>query len=588
MARTSRALRRARAPDPRAEETRDIIAQARAIVRPHEGPQTTFLSTPADIAIYGGAAGGGKTLGLLLEGLRHVEVDGFAGMFFRRTTVQVRNPGGLWDESQKIYPARGGRQIKQVLEWRFETEGPDGKTARSVLKMGHLEHEKTVLDHGGAQYAFIGFDELTLFTRAQFFFMLSRNRSTCGVRPYIRATCNPDADSWVAEFIAWWIDQTTGLPIPERAGKVRWFVRIGDEIKWGDSPAELTERFGTGAEGYDLIPKSVTFIPARVTDNPTLLRADPLYMANLMALPIVERERLLGGNWKIRPSAGLYFKREWCPEIDRHDVPKDVLWRRGWDLAATPKTQGNDPDWTSGTLLGRDPRGRYYLAHNVRDRLGPAGVEKLLLDTAQRDGRHCEISVPQDPGQAGKFQVQYLTRLLDGFIVRSTTEEGDKIKRFGPFSAQAQAGNVYLVTGDWNDDGGRSRDAFLASLEAFPDSAHDDDPDSVSRAYQGFHDNTTGLLEFYRQQAEAQSAAAAASAPRPGISSTPGTLMWGGAAPAAKHVRLRAPRGTTTVYGMDGSRYTVGADGTVAVQPADVAPLTRSGFVKVEPEEQSS
>lgn len=578
MARKNRAQRRAGTPDPKHEEAREIVAQARAIVRPHEGPQTTFLSTPADIAIYGGAAGGGKTLGLLLEGLRHVDVDGYAGVFFRRTTVQVRNPGGLWDESLKIYPARGGRPLKQVLEWRFETERVDGPTSRALLKMGHLEHEKTVLDHSGAQYAFIGFDELTLFTRHQFFFMLSRNRSTCGVRPYVRATCNPDADSWVADFISWWIDQASGLPIPERAGRMRWFVRIGDEIKWGDSAEELTERYGA-----DVMAKSVTFIPAKLSDNPTLLRSDPLYMANLMALPLVERERLLGGNWKIRPSAGLYFKREWCPEIDPHEIPKDVAWRRGWDLAATPKTQGNDPDWTSGTRLGRDPRGRYYLAHNVRDRLSPAGVEKLLLDTAKRDGRHCEVSVPQDPGQAGKFQVQYLTRHLDGFIIRSTPEEGDKIKRFGPFSAQAQAGNVMLVRGDWNDDGGRSRDAFLASLEAFPDSAHDDDTDSVSRAYQGFHDNSTGLLEFYRAQAEAHAAAAAASAPQPGINATPGTLMWGAAsrAPAAT-VLLRAPPGTSAVYGMDGSRYTVGADGTVAVQPADVAPLTRSGFVQVE------
>ena len=81
----------------------------------------------------------------------------------------------------------------------------------------------------------IGFDELTHFSRSQFLYMLSRNRSTCGVRPYMRATTNPDADSWVADFIAWWIDQDTGLAIPERSGVVRYFTTISDEVIWGDS-----------------------------------------------------------------------------------------------------------------------------------------------------------------------------------------------------------------------------------------------------------------------------------------------------------------------------------------------------------------
>jgi hypothetical protein len=75
-----------------------------------------------------------------------------------------------------------------------------------------------VYDWQGAQIPLICFDELTHFRAHQFFYMVSRNRSTCGVRPYIRATCNPDADSWVANFLAWWIDPETGFPIPERAG----------------------------------------------------------------------------------------------------------------------------------------------------------------------------------------------------------------------------------------------------------------------------------------------------------------------------------------------------------------------------------
>ena len=82
------------------------------------------------------------------------------------------------------------------------------------IKFAHLQFDNTVYDWQGAQITLIGFDELTHFTAHQFFYMVSRNRSTCGVRPYIRATCNPDADSWVADFLAWWINPETGLPIP--------------------------------------------------------------------------------------------------------------------------------------------------------------------------------------------------------------------------------------------------------------------------------------------------------------------------------------------------------------------------------------
>jgi hypothetical protein len=86
------------------------------------------------------------------------------------------------------------------------------------IKFSHLQLATTVYDWQGAQITLICFDKLTHFTAHQFFYMASRNRSNCGVKPYIRATCNPDADSWVAEFLAWWIDQETGfrsLSVPE-------------------------------------------------------------------------------------------------------------------------------------------------------------------------------------------------------------------------------------------------------------------------------------------------------------------------------------------------------------------------------------
>ena len=101
-------------------------------------------------------------------------------------------------------------------------------------------------------------------------------------------------------------------------------------------------------------PISVTFIPASVFDNPALLQVNPGYLAWLLSLPLLESERLLGGNWKIRPAAELYFKREWCAVVD--EVPADLDIVRYWDLAATEKTELNDPDWTApaGTRRAHD------------------------------------------------------------------------------------------------------------------------------------------------------------------------------------------------------------------------------------------
>lgn len=435
------------------------------VIRPQKGPQSTFLGTPADIGIYGGSAGGGKTWALLMEPIRHLANPDFGAVFFRRTTVQIRNQGGLWDESEILYRLAGGVPREHVLDWRF----PSG----SAVTFAHLEHDKTVAGYQGSQIPLICFDELTHFSAKQFWYMVSRNRSMCGVKPYIRATCNPDADSWVAQFIAWWIDQDTGLAIPERSGVLRWFVRVGDAIIWADSPEELADH--KDMNGVPLPPKSVTFVPAKLTDNQKLMAADPGYMANLLSLPTVERERLLGGNWKIRPAAGLYFQRHWCETVDA--IPPNLIRStRGWDLAATQKTEENDPSWTVGTKIGRLDDGRYIVLDHRRDRVGPHKVEQMIVNTAKNDTRRVRISLPRDPGQAGKSQSRYLATALAGFDVRFSPETGDKVTRFGGFSAQAEAGNVLVLRGAWNE-------IWFSELEGFPEGLHDDDADSTSRAF---------------------------------------------------------------------------------------------------------
>lgn len=459
-----------------AQVTPKIVA-GQTIV-PQTGPQSTFLASAADIAIYGGAAGGGKTWALLMEPLRHVHNPGFGSVTFRRSTVQIRNEGGLWDESAILYPQMGAAPKEHVLSWSF----PSGASC----SFAHLEHDKTRFNWQGSQIPLINFDELTHFTPTQFWYMVSRNRSMCGVRPYIRATCNPDADSWVADLIAWWIDQDTGLAIAERGGKLRWFVRVGEDLKWADDPADLACYTMPNELGEQIpIPaKSLTFVPAKLTDNKALMAADPNYMASLLALPLVERERLLGGNWKIRPAAGLYFQRTWCRIVD--SVPAGTVWGRGYDLAASPPTaETPDPDATASVLVGRTPDGRYIVADCRKVQTTPAGVERFILNTASDDGRHVEISLPQDPGQAGKSQVAAMIKMLAGYIVRSSTETGDKVTRFGPFSAQAEAGNVDVLRGGWTD-------GWFTALEGFPVAKHDDEADATSRAFEVVSQAVTG------------------------------------------------------------------------------------------------
>ncbi|MBR8535418.1 terminase family protein [Carboxylicivirga sediminis] len=274
-------------------------------IKPQEGFQMDFLSTPADIAIGGGAAGAGKTFALLMEPLRHINVEGFGGVIFRRTSPQIRSEGGLWDTSKLLFPIVGGNPRESSLEWTFP-----GKHDKPVkLKFSHLEYEKNVLDWQGSQIAFIAFDELTHFSKSMFFYLLSRNRSTCGIKPYVRATCNPDPDSWVADFIEWWINQDTGYPIPERAGKLRYFLKDGDNIIWGDSKQEVLDRCPHIVETVlkaepDTDPKtlvkSATFIPGSIYNNKELLKKDPGYLGNLLAQDEAAKAQLLEGNWKIR------------------------------------------------------------------------------------------------------------------------------------------------------------------------------------------------------------------------------------------------------------------------------------------------
>lgn len=410
-----------------------------------------------------------------MQPLRHMSNGQFGGVVFRRTSPQIRNQGGLWDESLQIYPLLSAQPRQSVLEWLF----PSG----AKIKFAHLQYDTDVHDWQGAQVPFIGFDQLEHFSESQFWYMFSRNRSMCGVHPYIRATVNPDADSWVATLIAWWIDQDTGYPIEERSGVVRWFIRRDNNLIWADSKEEL-------AVGEDE-PKSITFIPSKLSDNQILMQKDPGYVANLRAMAFIDRERLLGGNWKIVATAGKIFNRAWFEIVDA--VPAGGREVRFTDLAASekkmvpPKNKQDDgPDYTASCKMRR-VGDTYYVMDATAERIGPTEADRTMANRASQDGRGCIQRWEEEGGASGKRDSAHITKLLAGYDCKGVRPEGDKIVRAKPLAAQAEAGNVKLLRGEWNN-------RWLNHMHGQPELPHDDEMDAASGAFNELTDKRKQFL----------------------------------------------------------------------------------------------
>lgn len=184
-----------------------------------------------------------------------------------------------------------------------------------------------------------------------------------------------------------------------------------------------------------------------------------------------------------RPADGSIFKPDKIDIIDA--LPLGMTWARGWDLAATKDLGTSKAAYTAGVRIGRAPNGRYIVADVRRARLDPEGVENLILQTAKVDGA-VRIGLPQDPGQAGKFQVAYLTNRLAGHTVESTPESGDKATRAGPYASQVNVGNVSLLRGEWNA-------AYLEELRSFPSGSTADQVDASSRAFSMVYEGGAAL-----------------------------------------------------------------------------------------------
>ena len=171
------------------------------------------------------------------------------------------------------------------------------------------------------------------------------------------------------------------------------------------------------------------------------------------------------------PDGGL-FKPEQLKIMEVLPIGEKIQWVRGWDLASS--TNG---DFTVGAKLGRMADGRLVIGDIVRIKVNADERDAIIQNTAAFDGNMCKISLPQDPGQAGKTQILYLTRSLQGYRVVSSMESGNKVIRAEPFAAQVNIGNVYILRGAWNQ-------ALINEMRMFPNGKNDDQIDALSRCFE--------------------------------------------------------------------------------------------------------
>jgi len=386
--------------------------------------QAEFLALTCSEALYGGAAGGGKSDALLMAALMFVDTPGYSAILFRRTYNDLALPGALMDRAMEWL---GGTEahwdgVKHI--WRF----PSGAT----LTFGNLEHEQDKFRYQSAEFQYIGFDELTQFLESQYRYLFGRRRR---------------------------LDTAIARNIPLRMRSASNPGNIGHD--W------VKRRFLI--EG---VTSGRVFIPAKLDDNPHLDRAK--YVESLQELDPITRRQYLDGDWTAR-HGGSIFKREWFTIVN--EAPADIRKVRYWDLAATKPKQGRDPDYTVGALLG-EKNGVYWIFNIQRMQGAPPEVEALIKQTAVVDGRETRIYMEQEPGSSGVSQIDYYNRnVLKGYSFWGVKTTGPKEQRAAPVSSAAEAGNIKLVNGPWINE-------FLDEFEAFPEGMHDDIVDAVSGAFE--------------------------------------------------------------------------------------------------------
>lgn len=436
--------------------------------------QALFLALDCPEALYGGAAGGGKTDAALMAGAQFLPVPGYHAILIRRTYPQLRQQGGLIERALAWWGAENWNEQRH----EFTFPHPDGPP--SVLGFGSLENENAKYKYDGAEFDFVGIDEVRHFTQAQYTYLLTRIRGTIDVPRRLRAFTNPGA---------LWIRERFGIQRP--------------------SPAN-----GQG-RAMQLGPEGRRFVPAFLDENPHLLASDQLYIEKLMAQDPVTRAQMLNGDWWIQAGGNMFkiagqdgtppgcgyivLPASKLPPIDSYAAVMRIV-----DLAATEPSFANpDPDWMRAQLWALTSDGFYHCIDQESARIGPGHVEAWLEDLVKRDiRRHPQTGwvLEREAGSEAKMWVEGIVRRFTSrgliphsqiFIDRPTT---DKVTRARDYAAAVSRGLVAVVHADWTED-------FLDEHRVFPaHDRHDDqvDPGSVA---------VGSWLQFYANRLKAERAA---------------------------------------------------------------------------------
>ena len=389
--------------------------------------QTAFLIVPNKEVLYGGAAGGGKSIGLLAAASQYLDVPGYSALVLRQTYKDLALPDALMDVAQQWWSGTGAKWVAKTYTWEFPTAGD-----HSTLTFGYLETEKDKYQYQGAAFQFLGLDELTQFeTESRYLYLFSRLR------------------------------RVEGFDVPLRARSTTNPGGIGHT--W------VKERFITHPEPERL------FIPATLDDNPFL--DQETYEDSLGYLDAVTKEQLRHGDWEIDPRGGM-FKRDWFEIIEL--LPNLGYTVRYWDMASSTESEYNDPDWTVGTKMSLTSDGQYVIWDIKRFRGTPKENEQVVAQTAAEDGIAVEIFMEQEPGSSGKTVIDHYRRnILAGYTFRPDKDYRTTKKeiRAKPFSAAAEDGQIRILLGNWISP-------WLDEHIIFPDGRHDDQVDSAVGAFQ--------------------------------------------------------------------------------------------------------
>ena len=260
----------------------------------------------------------------------------------------------------------------------------------------------------------------------------------------------------------------------------RWHEQdLGGQLLARDGPGWTVLRLPAIAETGDALGRPV---------------GSPLW-PDWEGLATLDQKRVLVGDrvWAAlfqqspRPEGGRLFRVDAIEVVDPGG-PRELdagRWVRAWDLAATAPAGHADPDWTVGLKLASIKDGRFAVEDIVRFRGNPREVEDTIVATARSDGHAVLISLPIDPGQAGKAQIAHLSSLLPGFRISSSREQGSKWARAQPVAAQIEAGNVAVVRAPWLR-------GFMEELAVFPHGGKDDQVDALARAFNTLADMPAG------------------------------------------------------------------------------------------------